>query len=180
MDILKKIVFAVAATFLAVATPAIAANPTVPPHIQVTNVAEAQGTVPELKIANASYPVGYESYSISNDWGGSILEYVEKYTTWRLQGAKVRVEGFCVSACAMMTGLLEDKNVCVSPFSIFAFHSAGFGPFYAYSEPGTRLLWQVYPEHVRKLLAANGWSHPSEHPDLLYIKGTDLYKQCED
>lgn len=38
----------------------------------------------------------------------------------------------------------------------------------------------VYPERVKKLLADNGWNHPSEHPDLLYIRGTDLYKECKD
>lgn len=179
MNILKKTLSVIAAAMLmvgAAGTITAHANPIVPPYLPVTSISEVQGTVPDLKIAKNYGTV----YTISNDWGGNVLEFIEKYTAWRQSGAKVRVEGFCVSACTLMTGLLEDKNICVSPFSVFAFHSAGFGPLYQYSEAGTKLIWTVYPERVKKLLADNGWNHPSEHPDLLYIRGTDLYKECKD
>ena len=92
----------------------------------------------------------------------------------------IRVDDDCMSACTMMIGRIPAANICVSPVAQFAFHSAysmSFaGPVYA--KEATRLIWQYYPDELRKLLAERGWDG-GEHPDFIYIKGTEIYELCD-
>lgn len=117
---------------------------------------------------------------VTSDFGGGVMEYIEKYNRWRLEGRKVRVEDDCMSACTFLIGRLPEANVCVSDIAQFAFHSAWVmtfaGPMYA--QEATRLMWQYYPEKVKVKLRELGWDG-GEHPDFVYIKGTDLFPLCE-
>lgn len=117
---------------------------------------------------------------ITSDFGGGIIEYIEKYNKLRQTGGKVRIDDLCMSACTLATGLLPDEDVCVSPYAIMAFHSAWVmtfgGP--AHSKQGTDLLWAIYPEKVKEKLRERGWDG-GEHPEFIYFKGTDFYKACD-
>lgn len=120
---------------------------------------------------------------ITSDFGGSVTEYIQKYNRWNLEDRKVKVNDDCMSACTFLIGRLPDKNVCVSEHAQFAFHSAYMmtfaGPMFA--KEATRLMWQYYPEKVKEKLRAAGWeSGEVEHPDFIYVKGTDLFNRCED
>lgn len=121
-------------------------------------------------------------YEISKDWGGSLSEYYEKYTDLRKSEAKIKIDGMCVSACTLVLGLVPADRVCVTRYAIFGFHSAWFmGPYGpTYSSVGTNLLFMIYPKFVKEKLKALGFDGPSEHPDLVFIPGHELYEACSD
>lgn len=117
---------------------------------------------------------------ITFDPGGNLIEYIAKYAIVRQSGGSVVIDGACISACTLMTGILEDDQVCVTERASLAFHSASDG-MGRYSEEGTQLLWHVYPPAVRKLLQERGWNGDTEHPALIYIEGEALrsiYRPC--
>ena len=119
---------------------------------------------------------------ISFDLGGSVGEYIQKYTAARLSEQKYRIEGLCVSACTMITGNIPEDRVCATEYGILAFHSAWsmtpFGPIH--SPEGTRILGQMLPKNVKEMLRARGFDPDKgeEHPDLIYIRAQDIYKAC--
>lgn len=151
------------------------------------------GAASEIKaVANRHEPV-----VISTDTGGVIIDYMTRYEDLRRDRRRaVIIDGICISACTLITGMIESDRVCVTPFAKLAFHSAHNGYTGAFSKEGTRLLWNIYPENVRAILRKRGWdgdpdlSKPlkkgekpatGEHPDLIYIDGEELrsiYKPC--
>jgi hypothetical protein len=119
---------------------------------------------------------------ITFDGGGRITDYIERYSALRLSGGRVVIDGMCVSACTLVTGLLPDERQCVTPFAQLAFHSAAqIDPMTgerAHSSEGTRLVWNLYPAKVRSALLAKQWNGEdkavNEHAELIYIAGDEL------
>lgn len=126
-----------------------------------------------------------EVETITYDGGGVIGDFIDKYTKWREYGSHVRIDGMCISACTLITGLIPSDRVCVTPRARLAFHSARRG--YTHSSQGTRLIWHVYPEEVRALLRAKGWdgddATTNDHINLIYVEGPELlgiYHTCKE
>jgi hypothetical protein len=119
---------------------------------------------------------------ITLDPGGSLGEYIEKYYEAKKVGARFVIDGLCISACTLITGIIPRKNVCTTERGQLAFHSASsVGPFgRMHSKEGTRLLGAVYPKDVRKLLLDRGWDVMAgdEHYDLIYVDAATFYKPC--
>jgi hypothetical protein len=122
---------------------------------------------------------------IKFDPGGRLIDYIEKYNMLREAEAKIMIDGLCISACTLITGIIEDANVCVTNNARLAFHSASYGDTGAHASEGTRLAWSIYPEKVRALLRAKGWDGDdpkvNAHPDLIYVEGEELrtiYRDC--
>lgn len=109
--------------------------------------------------------------SITSSPGGAIFEFMAKYDKLRESGRKVRIDGLCVSACTLVTGLVPAERVCVTPYGTMAFHSAAIETPLGdvYSKEGTELIWNIYPESIHKLLKAKGWDGASAHPELIYV-----------
>lgn len=156
---------------------------TVETEIHEPLITETIGSItPELKATQAAPVEANNDYriTISSDFGGGVVDYIEKYNKYRQAGAKLRIDDLCMSACTLVTGLMPASNVCVSPYAQLAFHSAWFmtmmGP--AHSEEGTKLIWNIYPEAVREKLKAAGWDGGA-HPGFIYFKGTDFYPLCD-
>lgn len=119
------------------------------------------------------------THIVTADTGGSIIHYIQAFNDIRREGAFVRIEDVCLSACTLILGLVPPENVCVTEHTLMGFHSArdGVGNFHMM---GTRLAWHIYPEWVRAKLLENGWNGdgPNGHPDFLYFPGTDFYPLC--
>jgi len=119
--------------------------------------------------------------TISFDRGGSVFEYIQKYNGYREGGVYIRVTDICLSACTPITGLVQNDHVCVSDQALFGFHSAftdsGLGDE-TFSKVGTDLAWHIFPKKIQDLIRLQGWDGVSEHPDLVYFKGTDIYDRC--
>lgn len=130
-----------------------------------------------LLIATA-YPVfAGDRVVITNSWGGSLMEFYDKYSDYRKNGTEVVIDGVCISACTLVLGSIPPENLCSTPRGIFGFHSAYVGAL-QYSEVGTKLLWMTYPMNIRMMLKDNGWDGPSEHPDLVLLRGQEVVREC--
>jgi hypothetical protein len=122
---------------------------------------------------------------ITWDPGGRLVEYIEKYNQWREWRVDVVIDGMCISACTLITGIIEPSKVCVTENARLAFHSARYSANDEHASEGTRLAWNIYPPKVRALLISKGWNGDdpavNAHPDLIYIEGDDLrtiYRDC--
>ena len=130
-----------------------------------------------------AYAPPAETLRITWSPGGSLIEFMQKYTEDRNKGTRYIVDGMCISACTTILGLIPVENVCATPYGVFAFHSATQGD--TFSPVGTRLLWHVFPEHVRKMLIEkHGWDGndpvKGEHPELIYVPATELIPACKE
>lgn len=123
------------------------------------------------------------AFVISFDGGGVIDDYIEKYNALRQAGGRIVLDGMCISACTLVTALIPNDRVCVTPFAQLAFHSASDGRMGTFAKEGTRLIWHYYPSWVRRYLQDKGWDGDGDnaHPDLIYMdneKLREVYREC--
>lgn len=123
-------------------------------------------------------------YVVSGDGGGSIFEYILKYGELRQINKPIRVSDICLSACTMVLGLAKPGQACAEPSGLFGFHSAFFMTVFGPrgSQEGTRLLWNIYPKNVQDIMKSRGWDGEGEtweHPELIYVRATELLPVCD-
>ncbi len=122
--------------------------------------------------------------------GGAVFEFMLDYEDLRRAGYKLRIDGTCISACTLFTGIFPKDRVCVTQHAALAFHSASVG-YGQHSPEGTRIIWRSYPEEIRALLRARGWDgepaslaenpNANEQKTLIYIEYPELrkiYQEC--
>jgi hypothetical protein len=110
---------------------------------------------------------------ISDDAGGLIDTYVQRFSRVRDAGEQIVVDGQCLSACTLVLALVPRDRICVTPNAVFGFHSA-----WSYDAQGgeglnreaTQSLWNMYPERIRQWIRANGGLHQK----LIYLRGRQL------
>lgn len=126
-----------------------------------------------------SYAKAEEAYTIRTDYGGSIITYIDKYSTIDQAQGRLKLDGFCISACTFFLGLVPPERTCATARSFLGFHSAsdGMGQF---SEEGTKLLWELYPPEVQTKLKEKGFDGTSgvAHPEIVYIRAKELMPEC--
>lgn len=112
-----------------------------------------------LASAQSAYAQGY-IMRISNDPGGRIGTFIEKYQPLRQEEAYAEVSGFCNSACTIILGALPKSHICVTtPTTKFGFHAAwdfGANGQEVPNPEGTSYLLHSYPANVRRIIAARG------------------------
>ena len=126
-----------------------------------------------------AFPVQASEFVITSDPGGAINDFIDRYNAIRLSGGSVKIDGMCLSACALVTMLPREK-ICVTPAAVLGFHSAytGHGSF---SSQSTGVMWFLYPRAVRELIKAKGWDGLSEHTDFVFVEHDELrrlYRDC--
>jgi len=125
-------------------------------------------------------PAHATNYTISDDPGGDILDFIGKYEFWLHRHAEVRIEGRCVSACTIVLSIIPNEHICATPNAEFGFHSAvrntENGPVYA--KIMTALMWEMYPDRVIRVLTPLGLGKPIEHPELVYVDAQKIVKPC--
>ncbi len=62
--------------------------------------------------------------TIRNDGGGVVNEYIIRANLAVIRGDRVRIDGWCASAC---TAYLGNPNTCVTPSAQFGFHGPSGG-----------------------------------------------------
>ena len=110
---------------------------------------------------------------ISDDAGGLINTYVQRFNQVRASGERIVVDGRCLSACTLALALVPRDRICVTPNAVFGFHSA-----WSYDAQGgaalnrgaTQSLWNMYPGRIRQWIRANG----GLHQNLIYLRGRQL------
>jgi hypothetical protein len=129
--------------------------------------------------------------NITDDPGGSVMEYYDKYRSYSQAGTEIHFHGMCASACTLVflkefTGI----KACADDGAIFGFHK----PFQEINGKvirtksavrDTRKLWDVWlralPDPLRKYLqrvhvpsAAEG----DEQNTMLILPGSALLPKC--
>ena len=61
---------------------------------------------------------------ITNDRGGQIGRYVERYEQLRASGQTVIIDGLCASSCTIVLGAIPYERICVTRNANLAFHAA--------------------------------------------------------
>ncbi len=122
-------------------------------------------------LANPIYTIGPET-----DPGGIVIQYFAKYWDLREQRTDVRVEGECDSACTMVLGIIPLDHICATPNAEFGFHSASINGKYAKSM--TEVMWEMYPDRVKRLLAPLGLGKAKDHPEIVYIDAQKIVPPC--
>src|SRR5512136_1222273 len=88
------------------------------------------------------------SVVITSDKGGQIGAYVARYTKVRRSGERVVIDGFCLSACTIVVGMIPPERLCATRKAVLGFHAAWFPDGDSGMKPSreaTQLLMKFYP-----------------------------------
>ncbi|WP_292260722.1 hypothetical protein [Mesorhizobium sp.] len=65
-----------------------------------------------------------ETINVSDDHGGSVAAYSQRWKGLAARGVNVRIVGKCQSACTVLLGYIPRSRICVTPAASFGFHLA--------------------------------------------------------
>jgi hypothetical protein len=118
---------------------------------------------------------------ITNDPGGEVSSYVQKFQEMRASGERIVIDGPCLSACTLLTGLVPRDHVCVTSRAVLGFHAASYYDDASQSlvptREGSRVVMQLYPAEIRLWINRHG----GLRPQLLTLRGRELtafYHTC--
>jgi hypothetical protein len=106
-----------------------------------------------------------ETIEISDDKGGFVYFYQQKWEKLAAQKDTVRIDGMCASACTLLTGYFPRKDICVTPNAALGFHAGTF-PFV------TETLLKIYPQDIRKWIDEHG----GLTFQLIWMQRPEIYK----
>jgi hypothetical protein len=118
---------------------------------------------------------------IVNDPGGEVSSYVERFQEMRATGERIVIDGPCLSACTLLTGLIPRDHVCVTSRAVLGFHAASYCDDASRSlvptREGSRLVMRLYPPAIRSWIDRHG----GLRPQLITLRGRELaalYPSC--
>ena len=118
---------------------------------------------------------------IISDPGGEVSSFIRKYEQIRDSGEHVVIDGPCLSACTLLTGIVPPSNICVTRRAVLGFHAASYYDDASRSlvptREGSALVMRLYPAAIR------GWivRHGGLTPHMIQLRGRDLaalYQPC--
>ena len=118
---------------------------------------------------------------IVDDPGGEVSQYVQKFQEMRAAGEHFVIDGPCLSACTLFTGIIPHDHVCVTRRAVLGFHAALYLDDARHTlvpnRQGTQVLLRLYPPEIRDWIDRHGGltSH------LILLRGRDLkaiYRSC--
>lgn len=119
---------------------------------------------------------------IVSDPGGEVASYIHKYEQVRDSGQHVVIDGPCLSACTLLTGIVPRNRVCVTSRAVLGFHAASYYDDASRSlvptRQGSRLVMSLYPVEIRSWINRHG----GLTPHLLTMRGralTAMYQTCQ-
>jgi hypothetical protein len=137
-------------------------------------------------LASALFSVAASSMAsaevrIVGDPGGEVSSYIHKYEEIRASGERVVIDGPCLSACTLVTGLVPRDRICVTGRAMLGFHAASYYDDVSRSlvptRRGSRLVMSFYPAQIRRWIDRHG----GLTPHLIRLQGRDLaslYNTC--
>ena len=117
---------------------------------------------------------------ITDDRGGQIGTYFNKYQSLRTSGETVIIDGLCASACTIVLGSVPHDKICVTSRASLGFHAAWDFAANGREVPNpdaTQTLYSMYPSPVRRWIAARG----GLKPQMIFLRGNELmsmYRSC--
>ena len=123
---------------------------------------------------------GFCGLRIVND-PGQVSSYLRTFYQVRASGECIVIDGPCLSACTLLTGIVPRDHVCVTRRAVLGFHSASYYNDVPRSlvptRAGTRLVMRLYPPEIRAWINQHG----GLTPQLITMRGRDLaalYPPC--
>ena len=118
---------------------------------------------------------------IGDDPGGEVASYLHKYQQIRDSGQRVVIDGPCLSACTLLTGIIPRGRVCVTQRAMLGFHAASYyddvSRTLVPTRAGSRLVMSYYPPQIRRWIERHGGLTPR----LIQLRGRELsalYHTC--
>jgi len=115
------------------------------------------------------------------DPGGEVFSYIRKYEALRATGERLVIDGPCLSACTLFTGLIPRDQVCVTRNALLGFHAASYfddaSRALVPTRQGSRLVMRLYPPAIRAWIERRGGLKPR----LMTMRGHELaalYPRC--
>jgi hypothetical protein len=124
-----------------------------------------------IAVLNA-WPSQAETIDITDDRGGSGINYVARWAQYRRDGVHVRITGPCESECTMVIGLLSRGQICVMSEGSFGFRLADL-------PSGTGTIWRSYPTDIKAWLSRHG----GLRHESVWLRAPEIYRffrRCED
>ena len=118
---------------------------------------------------------------IVGDPGGEVSSYINRFEQIRASGERVVIDGPCLSACTLVTGLVPRDHICVTERAVLGFHAASYYDDVSRSlvptRRGSRLVMSFYPPSIRHWIDRHGGLTPR----LIRLRGHELaslYNTC--
>ena len=119
---------------------------------------------------------------IVRDPGGEVSSYIQKFQQMRESGQRVVIDGPCLSACTLLTGIIPRNRICVTQRAVLGFHAASYYDDASRSlvptRRGSRLVMRYYPPAIRAWINRHGGLTPR----LITLRGPELsalYPTCQ-
>ncbi|SRR5713101_2092598 len=134
------------------------------------------GLLLSITIVHSSYALT----RIRDDMGGPLGKYLRMFATIRDSGERVIIDGNCFSACTLVT-IIPRERICITQRAVLGFHAGwvdGQTGQRVISAEGTRLLYQLYPQTIRRWIVGHGGLGAR----TIVLKGRELaafYRLCE-
>src|SRR6266852_6411610 len=112
------------------------------------------GLVLSMAVAHSSPAVT----RIRDDMGGPLGRYLRMFAAMRDSGERVIIDGNCFSACTLVT-IIPRERICITQRAVLGFHAGwvdGQTGQRVISAEGTRLLYQLYPQTIRRWIVGHG------------------------
>src|SRR5882757_3900391 len=89
------------------------------------------GCLPAIRIAAVATAMmignSASAVRITNDYGGQIGRYLDRFQAVRASGERVIIDGPCLSACTLVLGVVPRDRICVTSRARLGFHAAWRG-----------------------------------------------------
>ena len=110
---------------------------------------------------------------IVGDPGGEVASYIRKFRQVRESGERVVIDGPCLSACTLLTGIIPRDHVCVTQRAVLGFHAASYYDDASRSlvptREGSELVMRLYPAEIRAWIGRHGGLTPR----LIQLRGRE-------
>jgi hypothetical protein len=139
------------------------------------------GALASVLLSVATSSMASAEVRIFGDPGGEVSSYIHKYEQIRDSGERVVIDGPCLSACTLLTGLVPRDRICVTQRAMLGFHAASYyddvSRTLVPTRRGSRLVMSFYPAEIRRWIDRHG----GLTPHLIRLRGRDLaalYSTC--
>jgi hypothetical protein len=119
---------------------------------------------------------------IVSDPGGEVASYVQKFRQIRDSGQRIVIDGPCLSACTLLTGIVPRDHVCITRRAALGFHAASYyddaSRTLVPTRHGSELVMRLYPPEIRSWINRHG----GLRPQLIMLRGhelSELYPTCQ-
>src|SRR5262249_49911512 len=111
-------------------------------------------------------PEAKEKTVIYDNFGGTFGTYFDRFKALNASGNDVEIRGACISACTLITFLIQRKRLCFDKNAWLGFHQASLnGVVDEKSIQLTELIFDSYPSDIRRWLQDRGGTKKMPGPD---------------